>query len=674
MNLKREAKGWWVFECTYDERNTAKAAGFWWNFGPYPKQWSCNKLDKAFLLRDFATPEDKSFLESEMAKVKSNLEASKATDSSISIPSPEGLEYLPFQKAGIAYALQRENTLIGDEMGLGKTIQAIGVINSTDPKTVLVVCPASLRLNWRNELDKWLTKSRPIYIVNSKDPIPADAEIVIVNYDRLDVAGLMDRNWDLLIVDECHKCKNPKALRTQRVLGSWDKKNKVRIPGLVDRSARKVFLTGTPVLNKPIELFPLVSTLDPKTFGNFWYFAKRYCGAYQGSYGWNMDGATNLEELQSKLRQSIMVRRLKSEVLTELPPKRRSVVVLPTNGASNAVQAENDAWSAQEESLNAVRDEVDLAWASGDESAYKAAIEKLHKAASVAFEEISKVRHATALAKVEAFTTYVEDALENTEKVIVFAHHKDVVAKLMEALKEYGPVKMTGTEGMEERQNAVDSFQNDPKVRVIIGTIGAMGVGWTLTASSTVLFAELDWVPANVTQAEDRAHRIGQTASVNIFHVVLDGSLDQRMAEVLIAKQDMADRALDKGLVMPDLNAKAPVIPGDNRGIQGRKSMFEQPAQFASYTKELKDTALEAMRYLAGVCDYAFTQDGMGFNKFDARNGHALASLDSLNDKQTWLALRYANKYRRQLSEALGDRFETLYKEVKKFEKKAKVA
>lgn len=662
IKLVRGEKGWWICECSYASRNTAKAAGFWWNFGPYPKQWSCNRIENAFLLRDFATAEDKAYLEDAMTTRKTNLDASRATDAEVSIPAPEGLEYLPFQKAGIAYALKRNSTLIGDEMGLGKTIQAIGVINATNPKSVLIICPASLRLNWRNEMQKWLVTPRNIYIVNNNDPLPETAETVIVNYDRLSVPGLLDRKWDLLIVDECHKCKNPKALRTQRVLGFYDSKKKVKVEGLSDHSDRKIFLTGTPVLNKPIELWPLVSALGGDTFNSFWSFAKRYCDAVQTEYGWDMNGAKNLEELQIKLRTSIMVRRLKKDVLTELPPKRRQLVVLPTNGSAAAVEAENTAWSRHEAVLADAREAVELAKETGDTELYKTAVLALTQATSTAFQDISKVRHETVLAKLPAFTSYVEDVLESEKKVVVFCHHKDVAHTLAASLSAYSPVVVDGDLAVDKRQGLVDTFQNDDNCRIFIGTIMAAGVGFTLTASSTVLFAELDWVPANVSQAEDRCHRIGQTLPVNITHVVLDGSLDQRMAEVLIAKQDMADKALDKGAIV-DLEKKVPAIPGNNRGINGFQNEKPLPETFS---KETKAKALKGIKYLAGVCDFAQTRDGHGFNGFDAPIGHSLAACDSLSDKQTAIALKLCRKYKGQLIKVFGDDYDSLYNEAKK--------
>jgi hypothetical protein len=198
-----------------------------------------------------------------------------------------------------------------------------------------------------------------------------------------------------------------------------------------------------------------------------------------------------------------------------------------------------------------------------------------------------------------------------------------------------------------DRQSAVDRFMADPTCRVFIGSIAAAGVGLTLTSASTVVFAELDWVPANVSQAEDRAHRIGQHDAVNVQHLVLDESLDARMAHVIVQKQAIADAALDlsTGVKAPDL--AAPVVPGAPRRAA-------KPREYPVATDVQRAACAEAMRSLAGVCDGARSLDGCGFSKFDAATGHRLAALARpMTDGECWLTARLATKYRGQLPSAL---------------------
>jgi len=656
MHYSEEAE---VFYCssTYEERGIPKQAGFWFHWNNpakcrggdscrlckagIGKAWWTPKKECAARLVEHADEAAKAALEEHRQKV----EESRATDADVDVPAPDGLEYLPFQRAGIAYAIRREAVLIGDEMGLGKTIQALGIVNADSSiKSVLIVVPASLRINWKRECEKWLVRKFSIYVVESNKAVPEDADLVIVNYDRIKgkvLESLEARQWDILIVDECHKVKNPKAQRTKKVLGWWNRAKKEKVPGLVDRAKRKVFLTGTPFLNRPIEIQPVAGALSPRDFGNFFRFAKRYCNAHQTRYGWDFSGASNLEELQERLRASIMVRRLKKDVLTELPSKRRQVVTLARNGAAKAVEAEADAFRRHEEKLAELRAEADLAHAAGDEEGYKAAVGKLKDAAQVAFTEMSRHRHAVAVAKLPQVIEHVDNMLESgIEKVVVFAHHHDVVDGLMEHFGD-AAVRLTGRDSQEQKQAAVDRFQTDPDCKVFVGSIQAAGVGLTLTAASNVVFAELDWVPANVTQAEDRCHRIGQNENVLVQHLVVDGSIDARMAQVLVEKQELADKALDN-------ETRVPAVPSAPK--------IFRPKKYPEATEEQREACVQGLRILAGMCDGAHELDGVGFNKIDTRMGKELAQRSfsrPLTDGEVWLARRILPKYHRQIGAEL---------------------
>lgn len=571
------------------------------------------------------------------------LAASRATDWHGDIPCPEGLAYLPYQRAGIAYAMARPDVLIGDEMGLGKTIQAIGACNADATiKSVLVICPASLKINWSREWKKWSVRPMTIGIVNGKF---SDADVVIANYDiiKKHAAAIHARQWDMLVADESHYLKNPKAARTAAVLGKWDKDISKRIEAI--KAKRRLFLTGTPILNRPIELWPLVKALDPAGLGVSWKkFVERYCAGHDSGYGWDVSGATNLEELQDRLRAAVMVRRLKKDVLTELPPKRRSVVVLSSDGASRAVAAESAGYEAAQSAIENARVAAELAKAEGEES-YSAAVAKLNAASSAAFSEISKLRHTTALAKVPQVIEYLRDAVES-EKIVLMAHHLDVLAAI--AAEFPGCVTLTGECSQDQRQAAVDRFQTDESCRLFVGSIKAAGVGITLTASTHVIFAELDWVPGNITQAEDRCHRIGQRGNVLVEHLVLDGSLDVRMAQTLVEKQTIIDAALDD-TERAELSAIS-IVPDGAATANKSRAGIEKLAE--SMTPELIAKVHDALRTLRAMCDGANSQDGHGFNKFDARIGRDLADRNSLTPKQAALGQIIAHKYRAQLGEA----------------------
>jgi SWI/SNF-related matrix-associated actin-dependent regulator 1 of chromatin subfamily A len=554
--------------------------------------------------------------EQEAAQKAATLAASKATDAAVEIPRPEGLEYLGYQKAGIAFAASREGTLLADEMGLGKTIQAIGVINADKGiKSVLIVCPASLKLNWGRELRKWLTRPMTIQSVGAGIGW-GKADITIINYEMLSkhAAKVTGTEFDLAVIDESHRIKNPKAQCT-KVFQTI-------------KAAKRIAMTGTPILNRPIELWTSLIWLDPAKWNKrSGYFQKRYCGAFMGEWGWVNDGATHLDELQEVLRTSCMVRRLKKDVLSELPPK--------------VAKAELAKWNEFEARI--AEAEQALAAAKNDE-AYAEAIKALKEAQGVAFEEMSAVRHATAIAKVPFVVDFVTELLEDSdEKIVVFAHHRDVVDALINGLAQFGPVKLVGGMSEADKQASVDRFQKDPSCRVFVGNIQAAGVGITLTASSHVVFAELDWTPARISQAEDRCHRIGQFDSVLVQHLVLEESLDSYMAEMLLDKQAIADKALDKEGKKPEL--------GQVAASEITVSAVPQPE--GAMSKEQIAAAHHAMRILAGVCDGARALDDRGFNKVDTDFGKKLAMQNWLSQKQATWAAKLANKYKRQLPEEL---------------------
>ena len=625
-------------ESDYREKDTIKAAGFRWD--PAMQCWWTDDPQKASVLgeSEHCTVAITALIaiRNALRAEEDSLQASRATDTEVDIPSPEGLNYLPFQRAGIAYAMSRPGTLIGDEMGLGKTIQICGLINATRPDNVLVICPASLKINWQRELERWLVPEYTIGIASSDD-LP-DTDIVIINYDILtkNAAALIKRcntrPIALAVADEAHYVKNPKAQRSKVAVG------------LLALAERRVLLTGTPIVNRPKELFNLIQVLDPNRWPKFFGYATRYCNAKKTRWGWDFDGHSNLAELQDILRRTVMVRRLKKDVLKDLPPKVRQIIPVPANGYAKQVRAEKDMETRYDESFAELRTARDRADADDNEEAYREAANKLQELVNTQFNNMSRVRHDTAVLKIPAVIAHVEEILEATDKVVLMAHHHDVIDGLFDGLESYNPVSLTGRDNQRTRQDAVDTFQNDPGCRVFIGSVQAAGVGLTLTAASTVVFAELGWTPAEVSQAEDRCHRIGQTDSVLVHHLVIDGSLDARMAHTLVQKQAVLDRALD---IEGQINA-APALP------EPRKATQRAPVDI---TIPLEEIALihEGLKTLAGFDpDGASYHNNMGFSKIDSQFGHSLAENDSLTVKQAWYGRKIIRKYHRQLPEHIN--------------------
>lgn len=598
-----------------------------------------------------------------------SLTLSKATDADVEIPTPPtlseaGINYLPFQRAGIVYGRDRKAILIGDEMGLGKTIQAIGIWNS-DPQDApaLVVCPASLRLNWKKEFEKWAVRPVRVAIVNGGGktawPEAGSFDVLVINYDVCGKhkAKLDSTEWGIAILDEAHYLKNPKSARTVALYGRKKSKNTktgVDIPAVKPlAAAKKICLTGTPLPNRVVELFPMIQFLDPDGLGkDFFKYAMRYCDAKRGQWGWDFSGSSNLGELQTELRSRFMVRRLKADVLTELPAKRRQVISIPSNGSTGIVNAELEAFRTHEETLNNLAAYLELAKCESEEAEAEARSE-YGKKRGLVIAEMTKLRQEVALAKVEKAIPLIEDALGYDGAVtplIVFAHHKAVQAKIVEAFPGRCAL-VNGDTKLEDRQAAVDAFQNG-EIDLIVGGFGPMGTGWTLTRSSHVMFIELDWVPGNLTQAEDRAHRIGQLNSVLVQHVVLEGSLDEIMAEKLVKKQDVIDRALDRETGEPE-PASEPVELTTKRIRKITVSRDEIHKASLKITPEQSRAALDGMKALAGVCDGAASIDDMGFSGCDVRIGHSLAAQGSLSPRQTVLAAKLCRKYRRQLGDEL---------------------
>lgn len=648
ITIEKEGDGKFIakFAFDYETKDIVKSAGF--KFDGTRKYWYTfdEKLAEKFQGEDVIARLNTEAEEKHRKAVES-VKLSHAVDAAISVPAPKGLNYLGYQIAGIAYALSHPNVLIGDEMGLGKTIQTIGMINADETiNNVLIICPASLKINWMREIIKWCVKEHLSIEIASNGYLPK-TDIVIANYEIIgSIRSAIDNvDWDILVCDECHYLKNNRSQRTKNILGN-KKEHKLGIA-----ARRVIMLSGTPIVNRPKELWPILERLDPNGLGsNFMQFHKRYCNAHHNGYGWDFNGAANLDELQEKLRASCMIRRLKDNVLTDLPAKQRQVITLPSNGASQAIADELALWERSQGRLDELRAAVELAKVSEYPEDYEHAVRALKAARQVSFEEIAKVRHKTALAKVPYMFDHLNECLEGGNKIVFFCHHLDIARAIA---AEFKAPMITGEITLTQRQKAVDQFQTDPKCRLVVCTIRAAGVGLTLTASSHVIFGELDWVPGNLCQAEDRCHRIGQRNSVLVQHLVLDGSLDARMADILIEKQAIIEKALNNDETVSEYR---PIAEPEEEEAPQYTEVATAAAKPEDITKEaagLMDEEVKlihtCLQALAGMCDGAISLDGAGFNKIDAYIGKSLASSSRLSQKQAALGKRIIRKYHRQL-------------------------
>ena len=419
------------------------------------------------------------------------------------------LELRPFQKAGVAYAVETKRCFIADEMGLGKTVQALAAIQHQKAYPCLVVCPASLKTNWQREVRTWLP-GKTTHIVDNQIGVK-NSDVVIINYDILNKQkdALAKVGFQSLVFDESHYAKNGNAQRTKALKS---------LAATIPESGMVLALTGTPVLNRPIELVSQLEIIDRiEEFGGSWSFRKRYCDANYNGYGWDFNGCSNAEELNELLRRTCYVRRNKEDVLKELPEKGRYRIETELSGKSlkNYRMAEADM----------------LAWLQSEGKG------------STSAEHLSRITVLKRLAgegKLEAATEWIETFLDSTgRKLVVFAHHISVVDALAE---RFGGLRVAGKDSAEARQEAVDKFQNDPDAKVIVLNMKAGGVGLTLTAASDVLFVEQGWTPAEHSQAEDRCHRIGQDAdNVSAWYLLAEKTIDDDIYDLIEKKRITVD-------------------------------------------------------------------------------------------------------------------------------------
>ncbi|MGC9052828.1 MAG: SNF2-related protein [Candidatus Hydrogenedens sp.] len=512
----------------FEEKDILKSVGFRWD--PVNRTWYTNDEKNVYALSKFASEntividnDAKVELENRVRRKRENVElsASFSASTDIQIPLPSGLSLYPYQKVGVEFIRRNGNVLIADEMGLGKTIELLAYINyNTNINSVIVVCPASLKLNWERETRKWLVRNFNIVVYNGNGSLNTNFDnntFLIINYEgvRKYLEQLKVKTWDLLVLDESHYIKNPKALRTKSILGYKDKNTGKFVSGLKDFAKQKVLLTGTPVLNRPSELYTQLKVLNHPLTKSYSQFMNSYVIFDQ--WGSPIAGK-NLEELQRVLRETCMIRREKKEVLRELPNKVRQLITLPADILTH------DEIKEDEKYIEIVKQFWD-----SNENRLKLSAEKFP------FEEIAKIRHRTALKKLPYVYDIIEDAVESVGKVVVFGHHLDVLDSIYERFKDIA-VKATGNESIEERDRAVSKFQNDPNVKIFIGSIITTGLGITLTDSSLAIFVEIEWRPGDLIQAEDRLHRIGQKNSVLIQYVVVDKSIDGFMIEKIFEK------------------------------------------------------------------------------------------------------------------------------------------
>ncbi|XP_064621798.1 uncharacterized protein LOC135484357 [Lineus longissimus] len=436
---------------------------------------------------------------------------------------------MPFQREGIKYATDKSGRcLLADEMGLGKTLQAICIAYYYKSEwPLLIVVPSSMKFIWIEEIEKWLPEIMPHDInllLNTSDlsDIP-HALITIVTYGLVRsshahvlIEALFNQNFKVVVLDESHYIKNTKTASCR-----------VLMP-LIQQAERRILITGTPALSRPVELYGQLDAILPGQFGSFNTYTKRYCDGHLEWIGrirkWRTDGASNLDELQQRLSNTLMIRRLKKDVLTQLPPKRRQRI--PFELKESKFKKDLDrAWDDLSPVLkNLKMNVVDVLKVDGDGGARQG--NNVSEMKGLIFELYRK----TCKAKIGPVVEYVKFLLEDpSTKFLVFAHHHEMMDAIQKELilSKIEYIRIDGSTAQSDRARLVHTFQTKKTIRVAILSILAAGVGLTFTAASLVVFAELHWTPGTLIQCEDRAHRIGQTNPVNIHYLVAKGSVDE---------------------------------------------------------------------------------------------------------------------------------------------------
>jgi len=419
------------------------------------------------------------------------------------------------------------------------TIQAICSVeyasSETETYPVVVVCPPSLVLNWKTEWNKWLPDRRVEVVTNRKDfPDKGSYDVLVVGYSNITHWEKQLLNHASYIFDESHYAKSPAAKRTKSAI----KIAKTAGDGLV------LCLTGTPVTNRPNEYASQLDILGRlKDFGGLWGFYRRYCGAFQDRFGqWNISGHSHLDELNDRLRGTCYIRRTKDQVLSELPPVLHSKVVVEGDEATMKEYKKAEADIIQYIAERARQ----LALEQGKPS-YGAAIAAMIRAeANEHLVRLSVLRRIAAKAKMETASEWIQERVNDGKKVVVAAHHRDIVDELA---RRYGGLKIQGgmpVEVVEEHKRKFQTLSVE-EAPVIVLSIQAAKTGHTLTASEECLFVELPWTPADVDQTYSRLHRIGQKGSVTATYMLSTGTIDEDIYSLIERKRAVVDAAVDGG-------------------------------------------------------------------------------------------------------------------------------
>jgi SWI/SNF-related matrix-associated actin-dependent regulator 1 of chromatin subfamily A len=460
---------------------------------------------------------------------KSSLIKSQTVDDiNIDYSKYENRPPLSHQKEAIEKLVGSRRFILADDMGLGKTTSTIIAALETGAKKILIICPASLKINWEREIANY--SDRPCYIAEGKK-FSTEADFVIVNYDILknfhdpkdkENSLLVQSNFELVILDEAHMVSNAQAQRT-KIINDFVKNIK-----------RVWLLTGTPMTSRPINYYNLLNVIESPVAQNWMAYAIRYCQGFQFRAGkrkvWNVTGASNLEELRDRTSKQIL-RRLKEEVL-DLPDKIITPVYLRTSS---------------KEYKDLMGEYYDWLKNKTEESS----------SLTIQFSKLMKVRKVIANEKVKETIEFAQNIVDQGKKVIIFTNFTDTLQLIHNHFGKES-VYLDGSCNKVQRQYAVDQFQENEKIKVFVGNLKAAGVGLTLTAAEVVIMNDLSFVPAEHAQAEDRAYRYGQKNNVLVYYPIFENTIEGVIYDILNKKKKiistvMGDEVQESGDVVEEI-------------------------------------------------------------------------------------------------------------------------
>ena len=465
--------------------------------------------------------EDESYINSEIFK----------TDVLDFLPMKLKNKLKPFQLEGVRFGIEHNGKcLIADEMGLGKTLQSISIaLNYKDEWPLLIICPSSLRQNWQNEITQNVPNISEmggvVVIFGSKDLTKPWGKVTILSYEIASKHAhlLLQKKFKIVIADECHYLKNSQSKRCRELL-----------PVFLN-AEHTILMSGTALLSRPCELYPQLQALQFPIFNTFHQFAIRYCKATVTPFGWDYNGNSHLSELHVLLSKYVMIRRLKEDVLTELPDKERMEVSISIS--EEDVQKMKDLRLAME----IQKKKIDK-YSTVGESSDKNVFEKFAKQAQ--FIELYTM---TCSAKIKGVCEFLTKMVLEGKKLLVFGHHQEMLDGIQQFVEENEIefIRIDGSTNPTMRQKYVNSFQKERRIKIAILSITAAGTGITLHSADTVVFAELYWTPGVLRQAEDRVHRIGQKNDVRIFYLLAKNSIDDLIWPLLEKKLKISGETLD---------------------------------------------------------------------------------------------------------------------------------